>query len=452
MTSSQFPKIECPTVNFYHYELRNGFNDSDETIKERRDCFTKNLEKITSHLTSKHNKIAAEFVRLISVEKDVSPLGSLLDLDLKEIPEDCKEIPEDLKKNKDKQNDDCLYLQTGTSTSRLGVWRLNDTYLLRFTRYIPSEKGPQDLETFGYLCDHLCNLPIELGQTVILAGIISPTSYEKDKINKIAAECLSHYCGGSELILPNLIKTNFLGSPFFYVYTNKEGTVQELNDFTIESTRLIGVIFYQNAEAQTKANKFDDILQNMLLSYHKINFCHSQSRDLKLLLSDQYQEIEQLTEDFSNTNWNKDSLKHLPHQALEFYQDLSFLSDQEKTLRANLHNYRECIKQIEKHTKEKLSGFLADFVNEANYYLKQIQTTIGFMRPGLQLYDKLMLAVQTQVSIDDEKIQKQQSDQQQKLGQLLTGSCAAIAVGQILTPAITLSVSQYIDKDPSQDP
>ncbi len=50
-------------------------------------------------------------------------------------------------------------------------------------------------------------------------------------------------------------------------------------------------------------------------------------------------------------------------------------------------------------------------------------------------------------------LQKQQSDQQQKLGQLLTGSCAAIAVGQILTPAITQSVSQYyIDKNPSQPP
>ena len=221
----------------------------------------------------------------------------------------------------------------------------------------------------------------------------------------------------------------------------------------MESIHLMGVILYENVEVETNADKFYNILQAMLLSYHKINFFYSQSRALKLLISHQYKKIEQLTEDYSNTKWNKESLKQLPHQSLEFYKKLSFLSDQEKTLRANLHNYRRCLQQIEEHTKEKFSGFLAEFVNDANYYLKQIQTTLGFMRPGLQLYDKLMFSVQTQVSIDDERIQKQQSDQQQKLGQLLTGSCAAIAVGQILNPAITVSVSQYyIDKDPAELP
>lgn len=438
MTTSQLPKILSPTLHFYHYVLRNGLNDSDEQLKARRDYFTKNLYEITSHLTSKKGENAGGFVRLISTEQDWSPSGSLLDLTLEAIPDDCK-----------RTNSDRLYLETGIITSRLAVRRLNHTYLLRFTSYIPSKKGSQDLETFGNLSKHLSTLDIELGQTAILAGIIPPNDYQGNTSLEIAAQCLSQYCGQDpELISPHLIETKFLGSPF-YLYP-KSVKVKTINDLSLKSTHLMGVILYQDAETENKANKFYNILQDMLLSYHKINFFYSQSLALKNLIGQQYKDIEQQTEDYANTKWNKESLKQLPYQSLEFYKKLSFLADQEKTLRVNLHNYRNGLQQIEEHTGEKLGGFFGDFIDDAEHYLKQIETTIGFVSPGLQLYDKLMLSVQTQVSIDDERIQKQQSDQQQKLGQLLTGSCAAIAVGQILTPAITHSVSQYIEKDPSQ--
>ncbi|MGL4499338.1 MAG: hypothetical protein ACRCU2_09800, partial [Planktothrix sp.] len=438
MTTSQPPKLLCPTLHFYHYVLRNGLNDSDEQLKERRDNFTKNLHKITSHLTSKTHKYADGFVRLIPPEKDVSLWGSLLDLTLEKIPEECKE-----------ENENFLSLETGIITSRLALYRLNDTYLLRFTSYIPSEKGLQDLKTFGNLSEHLSTLNIELGQTTILAATISEKDYQGWGSREIAAQCLRLYYP-EPISEDDLIKCNFLGSPF-YLYP-KSVKVKTINNLSLESTHLMGVILYQDGKTEEKADEFYNMLQNMILSYHKINFFYSQSRALKNLIGQQYQDIEQQTEDYSNTKWNKESLKQLPYQSLEFYKKLSFLADQEKTLRVNLHNYRNGLQQIEEHTGEKLGGFFGDFIDDAEHYLKQIETTIGFVSPGLQLYDKLMLSVQTQVSIDDERIQKQQSDQQQKLGQLLTGSCAAIAVGQILNEAITVSLSQYIDKAPSQPP
>ncbi|EDZ92264.1 hypothetical protein AmaxDRAFT_5003 [Limnospira maxima CS-328] len=442
MTSSQFPKIQYPTVNFYHYELRNGLNDSEEEIKERRDYFTKNLDKLTFHLTSKQQKNAGEFVRLISFEQDMSPFGSLLDLTWEEIPEDCKK--------KDKPNDDCLYLETGNYMSSLAVRRLNDTYLLHFTRYsLPKEGEEQSLATFANLCEHLCTLPIELGQTVILSGIIS--SNNGIETIDIAAECLRKY-STETIISQNLISSNFLGNPFYYILQKNKDKKE--NNSSIETNRLVGIVFYKDAKAKETADNINDsIMKYIFLTYHKIKFCYSQSFDLKQTLSHQYEEIEQLTKDFSKTQWDKNSLKLLPHKALSFYQNLSFLSDQEKTLRANLYTYKKYIQKIKKYTEENVSNFFVDFVNDAEHYLKQIETTIGFMSPGLQLYDKLMLSVQTQVSIDDETIQKQQSDQQQKLGQLLTGSCATIAIGQILSPAITATVSQnHIDKDPNQPP
>ncbi len=96
----------------------------------------------------------------------------------------------------------------------------------------------------------------------------------------------------------------------------------------------------------------------------------------------------------ANTKWSKESLKKLPYQSLEFYKKLSFLSDQEKTLRVNLHNYRTCaLKKLKDIQSEKLVGILCGyFIDEAEHYLNQIKTTIGFMSPGLQLYDKLMLS------------------------------------------------------------
>lgn len=61
-----------------------------------------------------------------------------------------------------------------------------------------------------------------------------------------------------------------------------------------------------------------------------------------------------------------------------------------------------------------------------------------------------MLSVQTQVSIDDAALQKQQNQRQAKLGQLLTGASAAIAIGQILYEPIKTTVSQRIDRGQNQ--
>lgn len=430
-------KITSPTLHFYHYVLRNSLNEPEKKLEERRDFFSKNLHELASHLTSRSGKKAAEFVRLIPLEKDLLLSGSLLDLT--QVPDECK-----------KPNSDRLYLETGTRHSRLAVRRLNDTYLLRFTSYIPSAESPRSLKTFAELSEHISNLPIELGQTAILAGILPETDYQPADITKIAAKCLTKYFGPE--IKPELVTASeFLGSPFCVYW--QPVPVQISPQFSLNSIHLAAVFLYKDAETEKKANIFYNILQEMLLSYHKIHFFHSQSLELKKILSQQYETIERLAENYAQEKWDKESLKTLPQQSLEYYKRLSYLSDQQKTIAVNLHNYRECLKQIEQYSQQPMPEFFRDFQSEADCYLQQIETTIGFLSPGLQLYDKLMLTTQTQVSIDDERLQKQQSDQQQKLGQLLTGSCAAIAIGQILSPAITASISHYyIDKNQPQSP
>jgi hypothetical protein len=75
-----------------------------------------------------------------------------------------------------------------------------------------------------------------------------------------------------------------------------------------------------------------------------------------------------------------------------------------------------------------------------------MKANIGFLSPGVQLYEKLMLSVQTQVSISEDAIR----DRQAKLGQLFTGLGAAIAIGQIISQPMTSTLSLYLDKGKNQ--
>ncbi|MDJ0511281.1 MAG: hypothetical protein QNJ64_18810, partial [Crocosphaera sp.] len=77
--------------------------------------------------------------------------------------------------------------------------------------------------------------------------------------------------------------------------------------------------------------------------------------------------------------------------------------------------------------------------------LEQMKTDIGFLSPALHLYDKLMLSVQTQISIDEARRQDNKSEKEAQLGQIFTGIGTAIAVGQLLTKPTTQTISKYLE-------
>ncbi len=437
--SSSTVQVLSPTLHLYHYVLRNSINESSETLQKRREIFSQHLQQFTSQLTIKSGKKADKVVKLITQKEEATVRGNILDL--KDIPDDCKPT--------NGENYDLLYLDGGTVSRRLAVSRLNDTYFLRFTSFISSKYSQQDIDRFGDLPD-IINLPLELGQTVILAGIIPKSNYLDANILTIAAKCLSCYYR-TQIEPEKLIEYEFLGSPFC-IY-QKSVTVQKIDEDAIQSIQLSCVFIYKDEATENQANAVYRIFQDLLLSYHKINFFYSQSQVLKKRLNELYEDIERLTEKYHKQKWDSESLKKLPQDSLEYYKKLSFLADQARAIKINFINYKESLKQIEEELGEKAPKFFTEFEKDTVFYIDQIKSNIGFLSPGIKLFEKLMLSVQTQVSIDDEKIQKQQSDQQQQLGQLLTGSCAAIAIGQILAPAITTSISQnYIDKDNSAQP
>jgi hypothetical protein len=421
-------KIVSPTLHLYYYVLRNGMNDRLEALEKRRQFFNDNLQKITSHLTSSTGGNAGEFINLIPLEQDSSISGSVLDFS--QVPPECQ-----------KPNNDRLYLTTGIINSRLAARRLNDTYLLRLTRYISSVEGEQSLDIFANLSEHLGDLQIELGQTVILAGIL-PFQTTSEENHTIAATCLSKYL--NHAIDPdNLIADKFLGSPF-YIYA-KPVTFKQLNDYSIESIQLACAFFYQDEATEKAADKVYRIFQYLLLSYHKINFFYSQSLILKSLLEEQYKKIECLTEDYSRQKWDSQSLKKIPQESLQYYQRLAFLEDQAKSVEVNLKNYQECLQQIGEKTGQTLPKFFINFERDIVFYLEQMKADIGFLSPALHLYEKLMLSVQTQVGINEAEIQEIQNLRQAQLGQIFAGIGTAIALGQILTQPITTTISQKLE-------
>jgi hypothetical protein len=433
MTQTQnSPKVKVisPTLHLYHYVLSSGTNELPKSVQERRNFFQQNIDYIASHLTSSNGIKGSDIVKLIPLEKEV--YGTVIDFS--HVPSECR-----------KSNNDRLYFETGIIHSRLAARRFNDTYFLRLTRYIPSLKGEMSLELFENLSEHFNNLNIELGQTVVLAGIFNLQSSFQSP-DSIAAECLSYYYKKT-ISLDEIKKDEFLGSPF-YIYTQKV-TFKQIGDNPenkIESTKLVCVFLYQDEKTEKQADLVYPILQNLLLSYHKINFFYSQSLILKKILARQYETIERLTEDYAQRKWDSLSLLKLPQESLDYYKRLSFLEDQAKLVEVHLSNYRESIEQIEQKTGQQVPVFLANFEKDAKFYLDQMKSNIGFLSPGIQLYEKLMLSVQTQVSISENAIR----DRQAKLGQLLTGVGSAIAVGQIVSQPMTSTLSLYFDKGKNQ--
>lgn len=427
--SSATVKVLSPTLHLYHYVLRNAINERPETLENRRKFFSENLQKLASNLKSSTGISGSNVVKLVPIEQDLAPSGTIIDFT--NVPPECR-----------KPNDDRLYFNYGIINSRLAARRLNDTYLLRFTSYVPSAHQEQPLPVFANLGENIASLPLEIGQTVILAAILPESQYSPQDIRPIAATCLSSYYG-TQIEPDKLIQNKFLDSPFC-IYA-KPVTVKQFNEYAVESIHLTCVFLYKDQAVEQQADKVYRILQDLLLSYHKIHFFYSQSITLKKVLSKQYEAIERLTEEYANQKWDSQSLKKLPQQSLEYYKRLSFLEDQAKLVEVNLKNYQYCIQQIEQQTNNKVPEFFGDFQNDIVFYLEQMKANIGFLTPGIQLFEKLMLSVQTQVGIDEEIRQEKQEQLQAQLAQILTVAGTAIGLGQIITPPITTTLSQQID-------
>ena len=426
-------KILSPTIHFYHYMLRKGINESLDDTEERRQEFEQNLSQIAAHLTTREGENAAEFLRLIDL-KEESHNRTIFDLT--SFPDGCY-----------RENSDRLYLENDTIKSRLVARLLNDTYFLSLIRYIPSAQHEQSLDSFAEISNYLDTPNIGLGKTAILAGVLQTPSSSEESRKSAAIKCLGKYLSQtSELEIEAQISQEykFIGS-YFYVLSRESIAEKFTENYQLKTKNLACVFFYEDGNAEAKADRIYNIFQNLLLSYHKINYFYFQSRSIKIKLQQLYQAIEQETENYQKQKWNTNSLIKLPQESLEYYRILSSLQDQVRLIGIQQYNYEESIRQIEQYTQETIPEFFSDFQQDIVFYLKQMKADISFLSPAIQLYERLMLSVQTQVSINEAEIQ----DNQAKLGQILTVAGTTIAFAQIAQEPITTTISQHIDQDSS---
>jgi hypothetical protein len=426
-------QLLSPTLHCYYYMLQNSLNDSPENLTKRRKIFSDNLNKLAENLKIELGKNNDGLVKSILLQPDILSSGSLLDFKA-------------ISPNYYKPNDDRLYINYGMFKNRLAVRCLNDTYFLRFTRYISNQDGVQSLKQFYHLREPISNLETKLGKTVILAGIL-PKSVSSS--TEIATACLNYYYdfpveGENSIQAKNLIENEFLESKF-YIY-KKMVIAEQVQEYTVASIELVCVFLYANEETEKKADKVYQLLPELLLSYHKIHFFNSQSLILKKLLNQKYEILERQTEESHLTLDKLTLIRNLPQESLNYYKKLSFLEDQQRTISINSTNYDNIIKNIEQKIDDKMPDFFVEAQKDFKFYSDQIESNINFLRPGIELYEKLMLSVQTEVSLDQATIQERQA----KLGQLLTGSGAAIAIGQILNTPITVTVSKCLDENSTQ--
>lgn len=424
--TSTTAEIFSPTLHLYYYVLRQGFNETDETLNLRRQFFGENLQKIAATLTARTAESAADFVKLLPPEEVlISPFGTVLDLS--KAPDECL-----------KQNSDRLYFKTGLIQSRLAARCLNDTYFLRLTRYVPFAEGKQSLDSFINLAAGVQNLQIELGQTAILAGVLD-REYSKEEKRAIAARCLTNFYDAE--ISPEALKVNEFLSSQFYIYALPV-TVKQFQEFAFESVNLTCVFLYENETTEKQADKVYRIFQNLLWSYHKIHYFYSQSLWLKKLLGKEYTALERLTEEYAAGKLKSESWRRLPEDYLEYQKQLSFLGDQLQLVEVNSGNYGECLRQIERETGERVPQFFAEFEEINRFYRQQMKANIAFMSPAIAIFEKLMLSVQTQVSIEDAELRQKQVRLQGRLGQIIVGVGCAIALLQILAPLLAVTMPQ----------
>lgn len=428
-----------PTLHLYHYVLRNSINDRDKAVEDRQRFFTDNVNRVVSHLISGKGIKPSDVVKMLPLQKEPIRIGSLLHL---------AEVPSEFRSKSDSK-DDRLYFENGLFKSRLAIRRLNDVYLLRFTSYVSSCDGEQPLKVFANLSQNqdISKLPLELGQTTILTAIIPESEYSLISAEAVAINCLRYY-HSEEIDYESLIEDSFLGSPFF-IYI-KSFVVKQVEQLSIEAIHLTCVFLYRDQLTERLADNVYRVFQDMLLSYHKVFFFYSQSVILKKILSRQYADIESQTEDYARKEWDSTSLKLLPQEALEYYKKLSFLEDQLKSVQLNYRNYLECVEKIEHLTQQSIPVYFSEVKENIEFYIEQMEANIVFLKPGIQLFERLMQSIQTQVSIDEGNREQALNKRQAELGQVFAGVGAAIGVGQIITNPITATISFYLDKSTTQ--
>ena len=283
-----------------------------------------------------------------------------------------------------------------------------------------------------------------LGQTLLITVKLTRSQKQKGKqfIRNLADECVQNFIPSAYSKNLRLDRDGELfGSPIFE-YGNPNHP---------ESYIHVIVWLFSNPETE---NKFGECYQDFLLLFlyrNKIIQSYKNSRDVKIVIADDYQKIEQQINDINQLSCEqklsqeelrklKIQLKELPKIALEYAQMLRDLEDYRHTIVLNNQNYLDNINRIRERIKlnsqDALTNqlmFLTQFSEKnSRYFQEQIQAKLGYFGHGSGLLDKAIASIRGIVEIE-----QAESDRQ------LQNTIAIVGVG-IGFAGVAATASPYI--------
>lgn len=273
-----------------------------------------------------------------------------------------------------------------------------------------------------------------LGQTLLITVKLTRSQKQKGKqfIRNLADQCVQNFIPSAYSKNLRLDRDGELfGSPIFE-YGNPNHP---------ESYIHVIVWLFSNPETE---KKFGDCYQDFLILFlyrNKIIQSYKNSRDVKIVIADDYQKIEQQINDINQLSCDqklseeelnklKIQLKQLPKIALEYAQMLRDLEDYRHTIVLNNQNYLDSINRIREKIKLNSNDALTNQLRfltlfsqkNSRYFQEQIQAKLGYFVHGSGLLDKAIASIRGIVEIE-------QAESDRKLEHTIQAVGTGIGVG-----------------------
>lgn len=274
--------------------------------------------------------------------------------------------------------------------------RLNDTYGLLLDCSIDKGNEAQLVESFSLLKttieEKLQGEIASLGQTWMMSGWLPDVNPEPSE--KIAQDCYRTLVNNANWQQDLQGKGTWFGGEIFELWRS--------HSLAQENWHVI-IIIYPNQESAQKAAEFSPDWMGLLCYRHKIWWAYSQSRLLKKMLVEEYQQIEKAQRNIQSSSSQSINIQlaRLQQSLANYGIDLPKLSFQKQIIEINLLNYQTRLQMmLKKADSEGELEFLQKFIEQAEQkYIIQITKDSENMQLGLRLLENTLNALRSQIEL-----------------------------------------------------
>jgi hypothetical protein len=184
-------------------------------------------------------------------------------------------------------------------------------------------------------------------------------------------------------------------------------------------------------------------LLNLFWYYHKILYAYKESRKLDKEGRHLYAKIEYIVNGFKQDFIARDRLEilkerllEIPKISIDYATTLRNIKDHQNTIIANLENLNNTIERMKTIPDTELSYF-EEFIKQAQVFVKQIATDLGFLYPGENLLQRLTDNIRGVVGIEQVEQNEKGQEIDKRLERLIAYFGIGLAVSSISSTVMT---------------